>query len=286
MIADEERRLLHALARDSYAGHGAIVDAGAFLGASTAALAGGLLDNPGVAAKREPAIHSYDRFIADSDYLVSFLRNLGFAVTRGESFQPLFLSNIARYRNIVAVHAGDILAERWQLGPVEILFLDICKSPAINAHMIAEFFPHLIPGRSIVVQQDYHHPYLPWIHVTLEALAGSFEVVEERVGESIILRLAAPFDPERLRAAIDFRFTPDEQTELLARAVARLRPENRRFAALAGVALAAQLHGARAGEDALDAAERRYGAEGTGRWAFYAGRLREQLAEERERLQL
>ena len=46
MLGLEERKLLYQLARNIYTGEGAVVELGAFCGASTCCLAAGLRDNP------------------------------------------------------------------------------------------------------------------------------------------------------------------------------------------------------------------------------------------------
>src|SRR5690606_1866350 len=71
-------------------------------------------------------------------------------------------------------------------GPVEILFVDIAKSWELNAWVMDHWFTQLIPGRSLVVQQDYvyFHPY--WIHLTMAHLAGAFELVDVVYGASAV----------------------------------------------------------------------------------------------------
>ena len=43
--------------------------------------------------------------------------------------------------------------------------------------MIRQFFPCLIPGRSVVLQQDYAFAFQPWIAITMEHLRDHFEPV-------------------------------------------------------------------------------------------------------------
>jgi hypothetical protein len=56
-----------------------------------------------------------------------------------------------------------------------VLFLDVCKTSAVNAHIIKEFFPRLIPGHSVLIQQDFIHEWLPWLHVTMGLFKPYFQ---------------------------------------------------------------------------------------------------------------
>ena len=72
MLGLEERKLLYQLARNIYTGEGAVVELGAFCGASTCCLAAGMRDNPRAAGRH---VDSYDCFIASEPYLVEFIRD-------------------------------------------------------------------------------------------------------------------------------------------------------------------------------------------------------------------
>jgi len=50
-----------------------------------------------------------------------------------------------------------------------------------------QFFPHLIPGRSLVVQQDYlYHHWVGWLHGTMEFYADCFEYVCDTGVNSVV----------------------------------------------------------------------------------------------------
>jgi hypothetical protein len=170
MLSYEERALLYELARQ-YQGHGAIVDAGCFVGGSSLSFAMGLAPNS--TGRRSP-IHTYDRFIFTPDmigYAEGHLRDMEI----GSSLLPVFEQNLASYRQAITLHEGDILEETWTGGSIEILFIDICKSWEINAHVVHEFFPSLIPEASVIVQQDLVHWKYPWCVIVMEYLSDYFE---------------------------------------------------------------------------------------------------------------
>lgn len=220
MLVRDELRLLEYLAGDYYRGAGAIVDAGCFLGGSTAALGEGLRRNlrrRGIAP--EKIIHSYDRFEVEE-----YTRGAYFPgrMKSGESFRPLFERNIAPYADLVEVHAGDIGSVEWNGGPIEILFIDVAKNWAICDRVTRQFFPHLIPGRSVVVQQDYlYHHWVAWLHVTMEFYADYFEIVCDTGVNSVLFLSTRRIPDAVLREKTVESLSTGEKIELMDRAAQR-----------------------------------------------------------------
>src|SRR5919108_4687169 len=70
MLSKAERRLLYSLARDHAGGDAAIVDAGSFLGGSTAALLAGVRDRP--EPWPGPPVASYDLYRVEPYMLKKF----------------------------------------------------------------------------------------------------------------------------------------------------------------------------------------------------------------------
>lgn len=225
MLVPDELRLLNYLAQDIYIGAGAIVDAGSFLGGSTVAFAAGLRRNRRWAAKGGKPIHSYDRFEVEE-----WTRGLFFPedVAAGASFRERFDRNIAPYADLVEVHAGDICDHQWSGGPVEILFIDIAKHWTVSDWATWQFFPHLIPGRSLVVQQDYlYHHWVAWLHVTMELYADYFEYVCDTEVNSAVFLNTKPIPPSVLRRHSVESLTLDERCALMDRAAARFDGKKR-----------------------------------------------------------
>src|SRR5262249_21665768 len=130
MLSKAERRLLYSLARDYACDDAAIVDAGCFLGGSTAALLAGLRDP--AEPWTGPPVESYDLFRVD-DYMVEKFFVGEHAAPLGTSFRRRFDAHVARFdRPPHVVHEGDITSIGWSGGPIDILFLDILKSWEIN----------------------------------------------------------------------------------------------------------------------------------------------------------
>jgi hypothetical protein len=276
MIGQMERKLLWYLTQEYFTGRGEIIDAGSFVGASTVSLANGISKNLAKLDKRR-LIHSYDRFVVDADYLKDFLTKHYKTKHMGDSFFDVFSNNMEKYTDYVIVHRGDFLEERWVGKPIEILFIDICKDVRLNAAVMREFFGSLIPGVSVVVHQDYHHPHLPWIHISMESLSAYFEIVAEMVDHSIVFCLREPLPPAALNKCIAYSFNPDEQVSLMDSAIARLKTRNRANVSLAKVILLYQLRGRDAAERELATVIEQHVNSDVILWDMYVDEVKQRL---------
>jgi hypothetical protein len=164
--------MLHWLASRYCMGAGVIVDGGCFVGGSTLPLAEGLRARRGDAAER---IHVYDRFEVEPYMSDMYFEDEG--LRGGDSFRPVFDANTVQVADLLRVHEGDLLANGWSGDPIELLFVDFSKTWDLNDFIVKEFFPSLIAGRSVVVQQDFVFSACPWVPVTMEYLSEYFEPV-------------------------------------------------------------------------------------------------------------
>jgi len=220
MLSVEERQFLYALGRDYWTGEGAIVDAGCFLGGSTLSLAMGAMANT-----REidtaSAIHSYDLFVADAHQAGSYLKKFG-TFTAGDSVRSIFDRQTLSVRALLNVHEGDLREFPWPSDdPIEVLFIDVSKTWALNDFIVREFFPALVPERSIVVQQDYVHPTCPWLAVTMEYLADYFELIDYVPYNSMIYRTTRAIPTDLVAADVVSALPDDQKRALLDRAIER-----------------------------------------------------------------
>ncbi len=235
MIWISEQRFLHLLARDYFRGIGVIVDAGIFLGSSTRAFTAGLRERPNLdrlLGSGRP-IRSYDLGLCD-DYMASLINtHYKTQYKPGDSFLELLRENIRGCCDCVEFFAGDIRNQTID-APIEVLFLDVCKNPAVNAHIIKEFFPRLIPGHSVLIQQDFVHEMLPWIHVTMGVFKPYFRFLGI-VGDSPsgvwlnTRKIPTPTPWEVVGGGDLYRSTPLPQLlELFERGIECLKNENQR----------------------------------------------------------
>ncbi|MEM9247895.1 MAG: hypothetical protein AAGB05_04255 [Pseudomonadota bacterium] len=169
MLSSEEQKLYYWLTAFWAEGAGEIVDLGCFAGGSTARLAEGHR----VAGLRT-GLHAYDRFTAKEDVKASVLYPQGIEPFEGEDILPLAERLLSPWAPRITFHRGEIDQHTWSDGPIELLVLDASKTAATGDAMAEIFFPHLVPGQSLVVQQDFLHWSQPWVPAQMEALSGCF----------------------------------------------------------------------------------------------------------------
>ncbi|MBC2777793.1 sulfotransferase [Parasphingopyxis marina] len=168
MLSLGERRLIYGYLRNNFEDAGLVVDGGSFLGSSTVAAAEALRERGADA----PTIHAYERGFLPGNGAIRQFRDVSYRM--GESFVPILEDAVLPYEDLVQLHVGDLLEERWSGDPIEFCFIDVCKSAALNAHVGREFLPHILPGK-ILVNQDFFFDRLPWIKITMGYLADYFE---------------------------------------------------------------------------------------------------------------
>lgn len=168
MLTAEESQLYHWLGR-RVQGDGAVVDLGAYAGGSAARLLSGLS-----AAGRTNAVHSYDRFRSSRAFWAKFMPDEPLPEADDADLLPVVKRHLKPWGKQVVLHVGDIGDKRWEGGPIEILSVDAAKGSAMADHIAEEFFPALIPGRSILVQQDYLMAVQPWLCAQMVGLRDQF----------------------------------------------------------------------------------------------------------------
>lgn len=193
MLTEYELALLYAMARHHYKGIGKIVDLGPLIGVGTYALASGLREN--FAAPEAKKIYSYDLFLYSN--MGHFLPVSDSGGT-GSVFHR-FLEINRDSLDIITPVPGDFLNMSWTGEPIEILFIDLAKSWDLNSHVVRTFFPSLIPGHSIVLQQDYVHAGEPWVALTMEMLSEYFEPLYLVYGATAAYRLTKAIPADILR---------------------------------------------------------------------------------------
>jgi hypothetical protein len=258
MMPDNERHLLYNLARRYYRGAGRIVDAGIFLGGSTHCFAAGLRENPRLAIAQErwgKPVVSVERAVVSPIMPPVFARlGIGRRYEPGDSFADLLISMVKPHLDLVELRIGDITEIGDVNERIEILFLDVLKHRGIANYAISEYFPSLIPGRSMVIQQDYFFEGLPFIKICQEFFGPYFDYIGEAGSSAVFLCVEKPPMAEirRLRKGLD----PAEQLRLHAVAMQRsLDPWRRLLMVPSMVRLVLGLEGADAAADYLTSVE-------------------------------
>jgi len=189
MLTKEEKLMLSWLAEHFVKGIGQIADLGSFLGGSAAFLANGFNRNS-IANKISTKIHCYDVFyIPPKDFQAInhfFVKNkIKFPI--GGNILPLFEKHTRPFKHLIKTHPGRIENVIVDTSTIELLFVDIMKSPISFNHIVKEFFSKLIPGKSIVVLQDYLYKYSgPWHAILMEKLSDYFEYITDTGVNSVL----------------------------------------------------------------------------------------------------
>jgi hypothetical protein len=112
----------------------------------------------------------------------------------------------------------------WRAGPIEILFIDIAKHWTTCDWITWQFFPHLIPGKSVVIQQDYlYSQCVAWLHVTMEFYSDYFEYVCDTGVNSAVFRNTRKIPQGVLREHTVASLSTAEKIELMDRAAERFK---------------------------------------------------------------
>ena len=193
MLAQQEQRLYHWITAHWATGAGAIVDLGCYAGGSTARLAEGHR-----IAGLTSTIHAYDRFGVNQFGKDKHLYPAGVEPFEGDDLLPLATSLLQPWADRIKLHPGMIEDQTWPGDPIEVLVMDASKNTGTTDRFAEMFFPSLIPGKSLVVQQDYLHWKQPWIAVQMELMAACFTPVAFAPNDTIVFRCDAPVDADTL----------------------------------------------------------------------------------------
>ncbi len=195
MLTPEERQLYHWLGRRAE-GLGASVDLGAYAGGSAALLLSGLMRSG-----QPYHVHSYDRFRSSKAFWARYMPDEPQPSGDDADLLPVVRRHLAPWQDQVTLHIGDIGEKHWAGGPIEILSVDAAKGAVMADHVAAEFFPALIPGQSIVVQQDYLMAVQPWLCAQMVALRDCFLPLVHVPKVGLVFLCLAPVTPAALLAA-------------------------------------------------------------------------------------
>jgi len=266
MLGLEERKLLYQVARHLYTGDGAIVELGAFCGASTCCFAAGMRDNPRAQGQH---LHSYDSFLANEPYLVEFIRTqFGETLELGQSFARIFRRATTEFADLIEVHEGDLLRQTWPCGqPIEILFVDVAKTLALSGKVLTEFFANLTPGKSLVIHQDFYHPTAFYLPVVMDFLRDYFSIIETGRDWSVVFRLETAIPQEKLRIASCYRFSFAQQQAAIFRMMRRVGRPGSEYLRISYCAAVGTYFGERPFRSALAVAIRRSGMGNDHVWA-------------------
>jgi hypothetical protein len=210
MTTDAERELYYRLAKG--ADEGAIVEFGAWLGASTAYIAAGIRDS-GSARKAQV----YDKFLSKPGHarkVQEFYKKSAGAIPIGPSLSQ-FRNNLGPLLDYVDVHKCQIEDIEWSGGPISLLITDAPKRVPQISPVLTTLRNALRPG-SIMAWQDFCHFPSYEIPACLYRLRDHIEFVEAVVpGTTLVFRVKSQWgaDEVSLNALSLSRWTPEEIAE-------------------------------------------------------------------------
>jgi hypothetical protein len=209
MTTDAERECYYRLAKEA-AGEGAIVELGAWMGASTAYIAAGVRDS-GVPTKA----HVYDQFVSKPGHIGKVK---AFYDKRGIDRVPIgpsllaFRDNLGPLMAHIEPHQGKIEQMQWGNEPIALLITDAPKRvPAISS-VLTKLRKALQPG-SIMAWQDFCHFPSYEIPACLYRLRHHLEFVEAVVpGTTLVFRVKSQWsaDEVSLETLALSKWTPEE----------------------------------------------------------------------------
>lgn len=203
MLQPEETQYLYWLGAQVWMNEGIVLEIGPWLGGSTICLAAGMhaSDRP-----TEGRLHAVDNFLWREFMAV----RAPLPIQLGESFEPFFLKNLETYRDIVVSHAATLpdetiegdheatakrfaseagvapLDEAPGNGPIEILFIDGAKSWRGMAHLLRIVRERMVPGKTLLVCQDYKYWGTYWVPMMMSRLRRYLMPVHNVLGATTV----------------------------------------------------------------------------------------------------
>jgi hypothetical protein len=154
MLTPYELCMLESYARELFTGSGRIIDLGCWCGGTTASLASGLRHNK--TARGNRVVESFDIFKWEAwmDPIANQI-NMPSRYNDGDIFAEDVEKNLHRYAGLFKLIIADLATYVPEREGIEFLFVDAMKDWRLADQITREYFPLLLPGQSIVVQQDF-----------------------------------------------------------------------------------------------------------------------------------
>lgn len=221
MITPEERQYLYWLGADVWQGEGYVVEIGPWLGGSTWCLAAGMRQSGHPIDKR---LVVYDNFVW-RDFMSS---RTSLDLKPGDCFQSEFQKNLQEFESTidswkqtlpdeVIEHDREAHSKRYTdsenvplfrgvpgSDPVEILFIDGAKSWMGQKHLLLHVAERMIPGKSILVCQDFKYWGNYWVPMLSAMLGDDLQPIHNvRTATTLTSRLLQPLRTDWLEALPD-----------------------------------------------------------------------------------
>jgi hypothetical protein len=208
MLQPEETKYLYWLGWKVWTGEGLVLEIGPWLGGSTVCLAAGMHASGRDAIGR---LHAVDNFLW-RDFMSA---RAPLPLQPGDSFQEAFQKNLREFSDVVTAHARTLpdetiegdheatakrAAEQLEVplldtapgdGPIEVVFIDGAKSWRGMRHLLQIVRTRMIPGRTLLVCQDFKYWQTYWVPMMMSRLGDYVTPVHNVLGATTVaFRLA------------------------------------------------------------------------------------------------
>jgi len=208
MTTDAERECYYWLAKEA---KGAVIEFGAWLGASTAYLAAAMRDSGG------GKVHTFDKFLSKKGHIYKVeehYQKRGMDLSEapiGDAFEA-FRNYLGPLMEFVEPHKGEIANAKWDGSPIALIVNDAPKRiPAISG-MLTNFRSGIREG-TVMAWQDFCHFPSYEIPACLYRLRDHFEFVEAVYpGSTMVFRVTYVWKAhEAAQSNLDLgTWTPEE----------------------------------------------------------------------------
>lgn len=173
MVSSDEIAFFRECASRYVGKEGAIVDLGCWLGATSIALAQGIMSRASAATHQTEKVLAFDTFVWD-DWMPAHIPSCLYEP--GESFLPE-ARRLVRDRGggRVELIQADLAHYDWNRGPIKLLLVDAMKNQDMASRIPSAFYPSLVTG-GLLIHQDFKHYYTSWIHVIQYRLRQYFRL--------------------------------------------------------------------------------------------------------------
>lgn len=200
-LDNREQKFLSLLGERYFSGFGAIVDAGSALGGSCECFLKGIEKNVKILTVPPPQkiIYAYELGRIYDEGAKSLINRLcSGQLEIGDSFIGILEDNLNSLPNheLVEYMWGDICQQELP-EIIEILFLDALKSKDITFRM-NKMYRHLIPGKSVIIQQDFVDGRNPWLLASIGYLRDYLEFIGHVKSSSAVFLLKDEIPDELL----------------------------------------------------------------------------------------
>ncbi len=176
MTTIEEQSYFEWYAAHLYRNQGRIVELGCWLGSLTTSLLRGLEKNE-LVGPEDRLLDVYDLFEWEA-YMDDYVRGTHWEgrVQAGDDYRHLFEASMAAHLQRLRIIQADLATATWKGGPIAMLLVDAMKSMPLAQNILTQFFPWVVTG-GVVAHQDYLHPAVGWLQVSMYQLRDYFRPV-------------------------------------------------------------------------------------------------------------